>query len=122
MALTNCLECNQQVSDTASFCPHCGFDNSEQAEINKSPLTFWSRTLADIYFSWLAVLTGFDFIGFDNEFFEFKIEVSDFSFYPWLYVPLAIGVLSRSVLGGMGYAALILIGASTIAGTKYIGI
>ena len=63
-----------------------------------------------------------DFIGFDNEFFEFKIEVSDFSFYPWLYVPLAIGVLSRSVLGGMGYAALILIGASIIAGTKYIGI
>lgn len=25
MALINCPECNQQISDTAPTCPHCGF-------------------------------------------------------------------------------------------------
>jgi uncharacterized membrane protein YvbJ len=25
MALVNCPECGQQVSDKAAFCPHCGY-------------------------------------------------------------------------------------------------
>ena len=34
MALINCPECNQLVSDKAVFCPHCGFELVNKKEID----------------------------------------------------------------------------------------
>jgi hypothetical protein len=44
MALINCPECNQQISDTAPTCPHCGFaqkPTTESSVINQ-PVTIES--------------------------------------------------------------------------------
>lgn len=37
MALINCPECKQQISDTAPTCPHCGFVQHVQAVISNTP-------------------------------------------------------------------------------------
>lgn len=40
MALTNCPECNKEISDRAGTCPHCGFpiaDNYESTEKYRQP-------------------------------------------------------------------------------------
>lgn len=31
MAMTNCKECKQQISDEAKTCPHCGFEQPKEA-------------------------------------------------------------------------------------------
>ena len=37
MALTNCPECNNEVSDSALTCPHCGFQLKNQKLQKKAP-------------------------------------------------------------------------------------
>jgi hypothetical protein len=43
MALINCPECKQQISDTAPTCPHCGFVQKatpvESSGIRQQPVT-----------------------------------------------------------------------------------
>lgn len=66
MALTRCPECRKKISESAQFCPHCGFSFKEEdleiykqkleqrrqqnAEINRKALNF---TL----FGWLFLLS-----------------------------------------------------------------
>ena len=35
MALINCPECQNQISDKARSCPHCGFDQINESSLNE---------------------------------------------------------------------------------------
>ena len=48
MSLINCPECNQQISDTAPTCPHCGFAQKatpvESIGVHQQPITIESTS------------------------------------------------------------------------------
>lgn len=50
MALINCPECNNQVSDTASCCPHCGFPLStpKTPQVARKVTSKWIKPLVII--------------------------------------------------------------------------
>lgn len=63
MALINCPECNQQISDTAPTCPHCGFAQKavvvEPIVINQQPITIESTSKTWKLLKILAIVVFF---------------------------------------------------------------
>lgn len=55
MALIKCKECGKEISNTASFCPHCGCNGLMQ-EINNKTAIKIIITIFTIFFISLFVL------------------------------------------------------------------
>lgn len=45
MALIECLECKNQVSDTAKTCPHCGYKPNAKKNRRRNNIVLWSVIL-----------------------------------------------------------------------------
>lgn len=64
MALTRCPECRKKISESAQFCPNCGFSFKEDLEIYKQKLeqrrqqnTEINRKSTKLHLIWLAIFT-----------------------------------------------------------------
>lgn len=94
MALIECTECGNQISENASSCPACGFDISthyEQAAESNAAIFMIAPII--LYF---AVLLGGIYLGqFDTNHKFFHVKLLDISVLNWLYIPIF------AILGGV---------------------
>ena len=67
MVLVNCEECNKEISDSAEFCPHCGYKESAETDGFKwrhfisDQLILWSSAAVIVFFLlwlWSRYLNG----------------------------------------------------------------
>ena len=68
MALITCPECNNQVSDSAVSCPHCGYVLNKQTTVEPTPAPEKKEELKKTYFTGkskggsLLIVWGFIFL------------------------------------------------------------
>ena len=74
MAITQCLECNKSVSDTAGFCPHCGY--SVKAKHKITTLLILVISLFSIFLLYAAIAFGFGhlYAGMNKSFYHGHVE------------------------------------------------
>lgn len=86
MALITCIECGNQVSDTAKSCPNCGY--SRGTHLNKSKMAAF----------WLALLLG----GFGAHKFYLENRKAGWWYllFFWTSIPFFLGIIDAFIILG----------------------
>ena len=120
MALISCPECNSHISDTSPSCPQCGFERTEQAKIAASPTQYMLKHLVDLYFGLMVLGWSLNFISKDMAFVQYNVKIAQFTLYPWVLVPIVIGVSTRPFLSSILYSAVIVTFIAFAVGPEYV--
>lgn len=80
MALIKCLECGNEISDTAKICPHCGYKLKMKKNMGIVKFDFYNINVLSCFLVILSFITSFFEVSFSRDNYSTRRQLLNCSF------------------------------------------